>query len=70
MKNFPYILFDLDGTLIDSGEGIINSAAYALEHMGIPLPEDRRELGRFVGPRFPSPTRSSTICLRRRRSRR
>ena len=50
MKNFPYILFDLDGTLIDSGEGIINSAAYALEHMGIPLPEDRRELGRFVGP--------------------
>ena len=25
-----YILFDLDGTLTDSGTGIINSAIYAL----------------------------------------
>ena len=26
MKNYRYVLFDLDGTLTESGEGIINSA--------------------------------------------
>lgn len=29
------ILFDLDGTLIDSSEGITKSAQYALSHFGI-----------------------------------
>ena len=29
------ILFDLDGTLTDSQEGIINSIICALEHFGI-----------------------------------
>ena len=31
MKNYRYVLFDLDGTLTESGEGIINSAVYALK---------------------------------------
>ena len=43
------ILFDLDGTLTDSGEGIINCAALALEHFGIPVP-CREEMRVFVGP--------------------
>ncbi len=43
------ILFDLDGTLTDSGEGIMNSAALALEHYGIPVPE-REKMRVFVGP--------------------
>ena len=43
------ILFDLDGTLTDSGEGIINCAIYALEHFGI-TPPSREELRVFVGP--------------------
>ncbi len=43
------ILFDLDGTLTDSGEGIINCAIYALEHFGLPIPP-REELRVFVGP--------------------
>ena len=43
------ILFDLDGTLTDSGEGIINCAIYALEHFGLPIPS-REELRVFVGP--------------------
>ena len=43
------ILFDLDGTLTDSGEGIINSASLALEHFGIPVP-DRQTMRVFVGP--------------------
>ena len=43
------ILFDLDGTLTDSGEGIIKSVQYALEKMG--RPEDHPEKLRcFVGP--------------------
>ena len=43
------ILFDLDGTLTDSGEGIINCATLALEHFGIPVP-DRQTMRVFVGP--------------------
>lgn len=43
------ILFDLDGTLTDSGEGIMNCATYALEHFGLPIP-DRETLRVFVGP--------------------
>lgn len=43
------ILFDLDGTLTDSGEGIINCASLALEHFGLPVP-DRTTMRQFVGP--------------------
>ena len=43
------ILFDLDGTLTDSGEGIINCASFALEHFGLPVP-DRDAMRVFVGP--------------------
>ena len=43
------ILFDLDGTLTDSGEGIINCAALALEHFGLEVP-DREGMRVFVGP--------------------
>ena len=43
------IFFDLDGTLTDSGEGIINCAILALEHFGLPVPS-REEMRVFVGP--------------------
>lgn len=43
------ILFDLDGTLTDSGEGIINCAKFALAHFGLPIPSDA-EMRAFVGP--------------------
>ncbi|MBE6923830.1 MAG: HAD family hydrolase [Ruminococcaceae bacterium] len=43
------ILFDLDGTLTDSGEGIINCASLALEKLGLPVP-DRETMRVFVGP--------------------
>ena len=43
------ILFDLDGTLTDSGEGIMNCAKLALEHYGLPIPSEA-ELRTFVGP--------------------
>lgn len=43
------ILFDLDGTLTDPGEGITNSVAYALEKWNIYV-ENRTELYSFIGP--------------------
>ena len=43
------IFFDLDGTLTDSGEGIMNCAKLALEHYGIHV-EDEQSLRVFVGP--------------------
>lgn len=43
------ILFDLDGTLTESGEGIINCVAYALEKMG-KKEEHPEKLRCFVGP--------------------
>ena len=43
------VLFDLDGTLTDSGEGIINSAQYAFAQMGYPVPP-REKMGVFIGP--------------------
>ncbi len=43
------LLFDLDGTLTDPGEGITKSVQYALEKMGCPEP-DRDKLRAFIGP--------------------
>ena len=46
---YQAILFDLDGTLTDSGEGIMRSVQYALEKMGKPE-SDLSKLRVFVGP--------------------
>ncbi len=46
---YDLILFDLDGTLTDPGEGITNSVAYALSKRGIAV-SDRKELYKFIGP--------------------
>ena len=54
------ILFDLDGTLTDSGEGIMNCAALALEHFHIPIPS-REAMRVFVGPPLTSTFRSFGI---------
>ena len=43
------ILFDLDGTLTDSGEGIMKSVQYAMEKIGKPEP-NLEKLRVFVGP--------------------
>ena len=43
------ILFDLDGTLTDSGPGITNSVAYALKKWDI-TENDINILKKFVGP--------------------
>jgi phosphoglycolate phosphatase len=45
----PTIFFDLDGTLIDSQAGIFRSAAYALERLGRPVPDEATMHG-WIGP--------------------
>ena len=42
-------LFDLDGTLTDSGKGIMNAAKYALEKMDVRIPSED-VLRKFIGP--------------------
>ncbi|HHX86978.1 MAG TPA: HAD hydrolase-like protein, partial [Firmicutes bacterium] len=49
MSNFELVLFDLDGTLTDSQEGIVNSIRYALDQLGLPA-RDHHELASFIGP--------------------
>ena len=49
MVKYTDILFDFDGTLFNTGEGIMNAAQYALTQMGIEVKE-RAQLQRFIGP--------------------
>lgn len=48
LLNFTPVFFDLDGTITDSEDGIVNSVQYALEHFGVSLP--RESLIPFIGP--------------------
>ena len=48
-ENYDLILFDLDGTITDSGEGITKSVQYALSKLGIEEP-DLENLRKFIGP--------------------
>ena len=45
---YDYVLFDLDGTISDSSEGITKGIQIALKEMGIE--EDRSNLHKFIGP--------------------
>ncbi|MGG2065875.1 HAD family hydrolase [Bacillus sp. S14(2024)] len=46
---YTTFLFDLDGTLTDPKEGIVNSVIYALRKMGIDEQDDKKLLS-FIGP--------------------
>lgn len=49
MKVYEYILFDLDGTIIDSSKGITNAVQYALNYFNIK--EDNEQILQcFIGP--------------------
>lgn len=48
-KMYKYLLFDLDGTLTDSYDGIASGIMYALEKMGVQGYE-RQNLKMFMGP--------------------
>lgn len=49
MKNYRFILFDLDGTLTDPKVGITKSVQYALHKMNI-VEQDLEKLTCFIGP--------------------
>lgn len=46
---FSCILFDLDGTIVDSAPGITATLAYTFEKLGLPIPTPAQLLA-FVGP--------------------
>ena len=49
MRYDKCVIFDLDGTLTRSEEGIWNSVRYTAEQMGFPVPDDAT-LRKFIGP--------------------
>ncbi len=50
MKNYGYILFDLDGTLVDSKPGIFHGIRYALDSKGIECSDET--MSKMIGPPF------------------
>lgn len=48
-KNYRTVLFDLDGTVADSGAGILNCVRYAFNKMNLEIP-DEAVLKKFLGP--------------------
>ena len=46
---YKWLLFDLDGTLTNTEEGITKCFQYALESLGVPC-EDRKPLRKYIGP--------------------
>ena len=49
MADYGYVIFDFDGTVVDTGEGIIKSLQYSFEQMGREIP-DMSDLKKFIGP--------------------
>nr|MBE6544822.1 HAD family hydrolase [Oscillospiraceae bacterium] len=50
MKKYDVIAFDLDGTLTDPENGLIEGFMYAFKKMGVTGYGDRESLRRFIGP--------------------
>ena len=49
MKKYEIALFDLDGTISESGEGILDCVKMIFQEMNRPLP-DEKSLAAFIGP--------------------
>lgn len=47
--SWEVVLFDLDGTITDSAEGVGNGVIYALDQLGFPAPEPAA-LRKYLGP--------------------
>ncbi|MBR6479143.1 MAG: HAD hydrolase-like protein, partial [Clostridia bacterium] len=45
---FDAVIFDFDGTVADTGEGVRNAVRYALKQFDMPIIEDR--INEFLGP--------------------
>lgn len=49
MAKYDYVIFDFDGTVVDTGEGILKSLQYSFREMGREVPE-LDDLKKFIGP--------------------
>ena len=49
MRKYDYVIFDFDGTVVDTGEGILKSLQYSFREMGREVPS-ADELKKFIGP--------------------
>lgn len=49
MRKYDYVIFDFDGTVVDTGEGILKSLQYSFKEMGREVPETE-DLKKFIGP--------------------
>ena len=48
-RSWTAVLFDLDGTILDSAPGIVQALSDTLKHMNVPVPSDE-QLMEFIGP--------------------
>ena len=49
MNRFDYVLFDLDGTLLDTREGVLSSIIYTIKKYNLIIP-DQASLESMIGP--------------------
>lgn len=49
MGKYQLAIFDVDGTLLDTSEGIISSVKFTIKHYGLDMPCDKA-LNGFIGP--------------------
>lgn len=49
MKKYKLVIFDLDGTLLDTSEGILSAARYAINKTGRSMP-NQEVLESYIGP--------------------
>ena len=49
MAKYDYVIFDFDGTVVDTGEGILKSLQYSFKKMSREVP-DLNDLKQFIGP--------------------
>lgn len=49
MRKYDYVIFDFDGTVVDTGEGILKSLQYSFREMGRDVPSSD-DLKKFIGP--------------------
>ena len=50
MKKYKLIIFDFDGTLVNSSPGIYNTANWTIKQLGFDEVNDIKQLNKFIGP--------------------